>query len=197
MALGYLISPVLQFVDVNGKPLVGGYIVVYHAATTQIYITQKDGYGNKNPKHIVLDSLGMCTIIAEKDRAYDLYCYDKNGVQMWSRSNMEVGDDIIDDSGDSTVPESALVVITPNVKADGGLSLTSEGSAHITEKTGLSFELPFVQLKQEPWNNTSEKVGLSFELSYLNLYRDYEAMTTETDNVLTTENNESIDVLLK
>lgn len=81
-----------------------------------------------------------------------LTIYDKNGVPC-----------------DSTVPESALVVITPNVKADGGLSLTSEGSAHITEKTGLSFELPFVQLKQEPWNNTSEKVGLSFEISYLSL----------------------------
>ena len=99
--------------------------------------------------------------------------------------------------GEIGIPESALVVITPNVKSDGGLSLTSEGSAHITEKTGLSFEVPFVQLKQEPWNNTEEKVGLSFELSYINLYRDYASITTETDNVLTNENNESIDVLLK
>lgn len=99
--------------------------------------------------------------------------------------------------GEIGIPESALVVITPNVKSDGGLSLTSEGAAHITEKTGLSFEVPFVQLKQEPWNNTEEKVGLSFELSYINLYRDYASITTETDNVLTNENNESIDVLLK
>lgn len=105
--------------------------------------------------------------------------------------------DGVEGGGEIGIPESALVVITPNVKADGGLSLTSEGSAHITEKTGLSFEVPFVQLKQEPWNNTSEKVGLSFELSFLNVYRDYAPITTENGIGLTTENNESIDVLLK
>jgi type 1 fimbria pilin len=76
---------------------------------------------------------------------------------------------ITSSGGKIGVKETAEVIITPNVKADGGLQLTSEGAAHITEKTGLSFEVPFVQLKQEPWNNTSEKVGLSFEISYLSL----------------------------
>lgn len=77
--------------------------------------------------------------------------------------------DGVEGGGEIGVPETAEVVITPKVNADGGLSLTSEGAAHITEKTGLSFEVPFVQLKQEPWNNTSEKVGLSFEITYLSL----------------------------
>lgn len=77
--------------------------------------------------------------------------------------------DGVEGGGEIGVPESALVVITPNVKADGGLSLTSECAANITEKTGISFEVPFVQLKQEPWNNTEERVGLSFEITYLSL----------------------------
>lgn len=77
--------------------------------------------------------------------------------------------DGVEGGGEIGVPETAEVILTQNVKKQGGLSLTSEGSAHITEKTGLSFEIPFVELKQEPWNNTSEKVGLSFEISYLSL----------------------------
>lgn len=106
-----------------------------------------------------------------------------------------------DDSGDDpsvpTVPESAEVIVTPNVRKQGGLSLISEGSAQISEKIGLSFEIPFVELKQEPWNNTEERVGLNFDISYLNLYRDYAPITTDTDEILTTDTNETIDIILK
>lgn len=105
--------------------------------------------------------------------------------------------DGVEGGGGIGVPETAEVVITPNVKADGGLSLTSEGAANIAEKIGLSFEIPFVQLKQEPWNNTEEKVGLSFEIAYLDLYTTFEAMVDENGKEIKTETGTSIDVLIK
>lgn len=95
MALGYLISPVLQLEDANGKPLVGGKIVVYRAGTTKVYITRKDFEGNYNPAEVVLDAKGMCVIIAESGKRYDVYCYDENDVQQWSRKNLSVTTDMI------------------------------------------------------------------------------------------------------
>lgn len=107
MALGYLISPVLQLEDANGKPLVGGKIVVYRAGTTKVYITRKDFEGNFNPAEVVLDAKGMCILIAESGKRYDVYCYDENDVQQWSRLNITIGDNG-NSGGDS------LIVVIPN-----------------------------------------------------------------------------------
>lgn len=198
MQLGFLISPAIQFVDVSGRPLVGGYVVVYLHGTTIPYITFKDGFGNKNAAKIILDAKGMCTIIADNSKAYDIYCYSRNGVQQWSRSNVEVGNDILIVDGDNSyVKETALVVVTPSIRAEGGLSLTSTGAANVVEQVGLNFEIAHLELKQEPWNSTEERVGLSFEIPYLDLYTTYEAMIDENGEEITDENNSSIYLLVK
>ena len=91
MALGYLISPVIQVEDVNGKPLVGGRIRVYEAGTTNPYITYKDWMGDRNPAEVILDAKGMCVLIADDTKTYDIYCEDRERVEQWSRLNVNVG----------------------------------------------------------------------------------------------------------
>lgn len=86
--LGYLLNPALQLEDINGLPLVGGWLTVYRAGTTFPYITCRDFDMNRNPVNIVLDEKGMAVILAESDGLYDVYAYDRNGVQQWSRLNV-------------------------------------------------------------------------------------------------------------
>lgn len=88
MALGYLISPALQLEDINGKPLTGGYLNVYVHGTTNRAVTYKDYSGNLNPNDIVLNGKGMAVVIADSGRTYDVYCYDRNSVEQWSRLNV-------------------------------------------------------------------------------------------------------------
>lgn len=90
MALGYLISPVIQTEDTNGKPLTGGWINVFKHGTQIPAVTYKDFHGDMNPNDIVLDHKGMCIILADEEGMYDVYCYDRNGVEQWSRLNLGV-----------------------------------------------------------------------------------------------------------
>lgn len=109
MALGYLLSPVLQIENASGKPLVGGKIVVYNSGTTNVYITRKDFEGNLNPAEVLFDSNGMCVLIAESGKRYDVYCYDSNGVQQWSRESITIGDDGNSSSGIDDAPYNDML----------------------------------------------------------------------------------------
>ena len=86
--LGYLINPALQLEDINGLPLVGGWLTVYRAGTTQPYITYRDWDMNRNPVNIMLNDKGMAVILCDSGLFYDVYAYDRNGVQQWSRLNV-------------------------------------------------------------------------------------------------------------
>ena len=88
MSLGYLISPALQLEGINGKPLVGGYLVVYLHGTTTPYITYADFDGNHNPAKVPLNARGMAILLADADNLYDVYCYDCHDVEQWSRINI-------------------------------------------------------------------------------------------------------------
>lgn len=90
MVLGYLISPVIQVENTNGKPLTGGWINVYRHGTTIPAVTYKDFHGDMNPQNIYLDHKGMCIILVDADGMYDVYCYDSNGVEQWSRLNLGI-----------------------------------------------------------------------------------------------------------
>lgn len=88
MALGYLISPALQLEDINGKPLTGGWLNVYVHGTLNRAVTYKDYSGNLNANDIVLNDKGMAVVIADSEHTYDVYCYDRHGVDQWSRLNV-------------------------------------------------------------------------------------------------------------
>ena len=128
MALGYLLSPSFQVENINGKPLVGGKIIVYRHGTTNPYITYKDFTGDRNPAEIVLNNKGMAVILADSNLIYDVYCKDANDVEQWSRLNVTVSDPI--GSGDGRIYN-----IT---STDGSITATSD----VDPTTGVtSFDL--------------------------------------------------------
>lgn len=91
-ALQYLLSPNFQVLGTSGRPLVGGWIEVYlhndHSESGKV-ITKKDFEGTDNEFKVILNSLGMASILVERGRAYDVFCYDKDGALRWSRLNLE------------------------------------------------------------------------------------------------------------
>lgn len=89
--LAYLLAPSFQCVNVNGKPLTGGYIQSFLTGTVTQAITYSDFSGTQNASQVTLDSKGMATIIAGSSTALDVYCYNASGVLQWSRMNVTPG----------------------------------------------------------------------------------------------------------
>lgn len=120
--LNYLLQPNFQFVDINGKPLVGGWIEVFLHNTTTPYITKADFEGTDNPFKVVLDSKGMAVVIADDANAYDVLVYGKDGGLFWSASNVTIstyanviGEGAIDVNDVGDIPNRELVItIKPN-----------------------------------------------------------------------------------
>lgn len=120
--LNYLLQPNFQFVDINGKPLVGGWIEVYLHNTTTPYITKADFDGTDNPFKVVLDSKGMAVVIAEDANAYDVLVYGKDGGLFWSASNVTIstyaninGEGAIDVTDTGDIPNREVTItIKPN-----------------------------------------------------------------------------------
>ena len=89
--LAYLLAPSFQCVNVNGKPLTGGYIQSFLTGTVTQAIIYSDFSGTQNASQVTLDSKGMATIIADSSAALDVYCYNASGVLQWSRQNVKPG----------------------------------------------------------------------------------------------------------
>lgn len=95
-SLVYLIDPFWQGENVNGKPLVGGYMEVYVAGTDTKYITWSDWDGARHPFRIPLKSDGRACILVEPQYTYDCYLYDSFGNLACSRLNVspDIGGDV-------------------------------------------------------------------------------------------------------
>lgn len=89
--LGYLLSPTVQFEDINGKPLVGGKVYVYKANTTTLATTYSDYNGTMNTNPVILDLLGHCTVIADDGEYYDIEVYNKDNILLFSAHLVAVG----------------------------------------------------------------------------------------------------------
>lgn len=94
MELGYLISPIVQIVDNNGKPVVGAKIYVYNADTTVLVNTYNDFEFHLNPNPVLTDTLGNCTIIADNSKAYDIIVNDNEGLPLFSKKNITISSGI-------------------------------------------------------------------------------------------------------
>ena len=80
--------PRLQFSDVNGVPLAGGFIFTYASGTTTPLATYQDSLGaaaNLNP--VVLDAGGFAAIWLAA-ATYKIVVQDFNGVQQWTADNV-------------------------------------------------------------------------------------------------------------
>lgn len=89
--LGYLLSPTVQFEDINGKPLVGGKVYVYKANTSTLATTYSDYNGTINTNPVILDLLGHCTVIADDGEYYDIEVYNNDNILLFSAHLVTVG----------------------------------------------------------------------------------------------------------
>ena len=87
----YLLAPTFQFVNTAGKPLTEGWIEVYIAGTRNKYYCASDFNGTLHPFQIPLDSLGANIVLADPDKAYDVYVYNKYGSLVMSRYHVSPG----------------------------------------------------------------------------------------------------------
>ena len=109
MELGYLISPVVQIVDHNGKPIVGAKIYVYNANTTVLVDTYNDFEGHLNTNPVLTDTLGNCTIIADNSKIYDIIVNDENDEPLFSKKNITITSGV--DPSSSLVFESGYGIV--------------------------------------------------------------------------------------
>lgn len=88
--LGYLISPIAQIQDIDGKPISGAQLFVYLADTTTAAPTFSDFEGHRNTFPVVADLLGNCTIIADSANTYDLEIRNPDGTLLMGKKNLSV-----------------------------------------------------------------------------------------------------------
>lgn len=88
---GYLLDPCFQLVGTGGRPLTQGWIEVYIAGTRNKYYCSSDFAGTLHPFKIPLDSLGSNIILADVEKSYDVYVYNRFGNLAMSRYNITPG----------------------------------------------------------------------------------------------------------
>lgn len=82
-------SPVLSFVDINGRPLVGGKLYTYEAGTSTLATTYRDIDGteaNENP--ILLDGRGECVCFLDCKKTYKIVLKDAHDCTIWEQDNV-------------------------------------------------------------------------------------------------------------
>lgn len=168
--LGYLIAPFFQPVDIDGRPLSGGKVVVFKHNTTERYITFSDFEGTENPPEVVLDSRGSAVIIASSDYTYDVIVYNRFGGEFMSRQNVcivEAGAEAlttyplnIKDSGAAAPFFSYNPTQQQGELVQNSLTLTKGGLSKTYKPFGdqnVSFEIPDTSLDlsvaPQTWTN--------------------------------------------
>lgn len=138
MELGYLISPVVQIVDHDGKPIVGAKIYVYNANTTVLVDTYNDFEGHLNTNPVLTDTLGNCTIIADNSKVYDIIVNDENDNLLFGKKNITISSGV--DPSSSLVFESGYGITiertgnTVSIAVDTDLIATQDDLATKQDK---------------------------------------------------------------
>ena len=79
-------SPVLSFVDINGKPLVGGKLYIYDSGTDTPATTYRNIEGtdaNENP--IILNGRGECVCFLDSSKVYKVMLKDSEDGIIWEQ----------------------------------------------------------------------------------------------------------------
>ena len=118
LSLAYLLNPTFELVNTNGKPLTDGYIEVYIAGSREKYYCYSDFDGTLHPFKIPLDSLGSNIVLAELDKSYDIYIYNRFGNLVMSRYNVvPVGSGSGSSNPNITISSNDETVQVENVSA--------------------------------------------------------------------------------
>ena len=191
MALGYLISPVIQIENEDGKPLVGGHVAVYRHGTTVPYITYKDFNGDLNPASVPLNAIGSCILIADDATAYDIYVTNRFGGEVLSRLGVTVNGGVGGTGVVTLTSSDGSIVITNDggayditmandkptvwVSSTDTASLTQDGTFSLVEGskegTGLELVSNVLTVKEAGWYHVSVNWHASKTSSLVNEYR--------------------------
>lgn len=115
MALAYLLDPVFEIQNSAGKPATDGWLEVYVHGSRERYYCASDFDGTLHPFKIPLDSLGSNIVLADDDKSYDVYVYNRYGSLLMSRYAVTTG-------------AGNLVYI---VSGDGSIDVTWTDNGHI------------------------------------------------------------------
>ena len=90
MAYGWLLSPVVQVVDRNGTPVVGGKVYVYNADLDVLATIYGNDEGTEISNPVLTDTLGNFTIFADSDKVYDIKVVDQNDMLLFTKKHLVV-----------------------------------------------------------------------------------------------------------
>lgn len=127
--VGYLLQPLIQIENSDGKPLEGGKVYVYKLGITPPVLadTYFDFQGHLNTNPIILDSLGHCTIIAEDDTAYDVIIKNKDDELQFSIHNATVmggSGEIVIENPEVSVVAGEGIAVSSSRGLDGVITYT-------------------------------------------------------------------------
>lgn len=88
--MNYLAQPILQIVDNNGKPLVGGKLYVYDNDTQALADIYSDFEGHSLSNPVILDSLGHAKVLADEDKLYTIIVKNSNDELQFTIENATI-----------------------------------------------------------------------------------------------------------
>ena len=132
MAYGWLLSPVVQIVDRNGTPVVGGKVYVYDADTSILSTIYGDDEGTEISNPVLTDTLGNFTIFADSDKVYDIKVFDQNDMLLFTKLHLiaNIGEG---DSGSGNVQAGEGIVI----RTAGDISIISVDFTEVAPLSAL------------------------------------------------------------
>lgn len=86
--MNYLLQPIIQIEDSDGKPLVGGKVYVYDSETQNLSTIYRDFEGHYATNPVILDSLGHAKILADEEKVYTVVVKDKNDNLQFTLENV-------------------------------------------------------------------------------------------------------------
>lgn len=121
--ISYLISPVVQVVDINGRPVQGAQFYVYDSTTGELATVYSDDEGTVQSNPVIADLLGNVTVMADSARLYDIAVYMPDGTLLFSKRHVSPQTSAEAASETVKVAEGEGVSVTKTV-ADGVTTYT-------------------------------------------------------------------------
>ena len=175
---GYLLDPCFQMVGTSGRPLTQGWIEVYIAGTRNKYYCSSDFAGTLHPFKIPLDSLGSNIILADVEKSYDVYVYNKFGNLTMSRYNITPG------KGGAGGSISGSGIAEHWIGKNGqNTSVPADSETALKLPTSFEYEGSFIDRINENRTAFYLKEGLYLVQAVVNFKQSDQSLTNEISQV--------------
>lgn len=185
--VGYLLQPIIQIENSDGKPLEGGKVYVYKLGITPPVLadTYFDFQGHLNTNPIILDSLGHCTIIAEDDTAYDVIIKNKDDELQFSIHNATVmggSGEIVIENPEVSVVAGEGIAVSSSRGLDGVITYTvALGASVISHLNDIDVNIVNLQ-------NEDIDIHNDIDVANTNIQNNSNAITQISTNLANTMN---------